>query len=84
MLAGYFCQASAPWGAMSTAAIISFRRRLFIEVEMCPVHIFDIREAKIGKEIHDLWGRIVPPQGVWTPGLSGGGGRQVRKYRLGE
>jgi hypothetical protein len=51
MLAGYFCQASAPWGAMSTAAIISFRRRLFIEVEMCPVHIFDIREAKIGKEI---------------------------------
>jgi hypothetical protein len=64
MLAGYFCQASAPWGAMSTAAIISFRRRLFIEVEMCPVHIFDIREAKIGKEIHDLWGRTVPPQAL--------------------
>jgi hypothetical protein len=51
---------------------------------MCPVHIFDIREAKIGKEIHDLWGRTVPPQEVWTPGLSGGGGRQVRKYPLGE
>ena len=48
---------------MRTAAIITFSRRLFIEVEMCPVHIFDIREAKIAKETHDLWGRTVPPQG---------------------
>ena len=51
---------------------------------MRSVHIFDIREAKIGKEIHDLGGRPVPPQGVWTPGRPGGEGRQVRKYRLGE
>ena len=62
---------------MRTAAIITFSRRLFIEVEICPVHIFDIREAKIAKEIQTL-GRTVPPQGGWTPG------RQVRKYRLGE
>jgi len=60
---GLFLSSLCSLGAMSTAAIISFRRRLFIEVEMCPVHIFDIREAKIGKEIHDLWGRTVPPQG---------------------
>ena len=36
---------------MRTAAIITFSRRLFIEVEACSVHIFDIREAKIAKEI---------------------------------
>jgi hypothetical protein len=48
---------------MRTAAIITFSRRLFIEVEMCPVHIPHIREAKIAKETHDLWGRTVPPQG---------------------
>ena len=38
-------------GAVRTAAIITFSRRLFIEVEACSVHIFDIREAKIAKEI---------------------------------
>ena len=30
---------------------LTFSRRLFIEVEVCSVHIFDIREAKIAKEI---------------------------------
>ena len=35
---------------------------------MCPVHIFDIREAKIAKETHDLWGRTVPPQGFGRQG----------------
>jgi hypothetical protein len=46
---------------MRTALIITFSRRLLIEVEMCPVHILHIREAKIAKETHDLWGRTVPP-----------------------
>ena len=45
---------------------------------MCPVHILHIREAKIAKEIHDLWGRTVPPQGFGRQGCRAEkGGRSV-------
>ena len=77
--------ASAPLGAMRTAAIITFSRRLFIVVEDVPPSTFSTsaRPRSLRKST-TCGAELCRRSGVWTPGLPRRRAwlRQVRKYPL--